>query len=175
MTAADVINLYTELQNLNIEIWVDGGWCVDALLGAETRSHHDLDIVVQQKDVPALRELLQERGYRDAKLEEARAWNFVMGDDVGREIDFHVIVLDEHGNGAYGPAENGEMYPAASLTGTGSIIGQAVRCISPEWTVKFHSGYKLKEKDYRGVSALCRKFGLELPEPFVDFKIPNQQ
>jgi hypothetical protein len=26
MTAADVIDLYTELEHLRITIWVDGGW-----------------------------------------------------------------------------------------------------------------------------------------------------
>ena len=39
------------------------------------------------------------------------------------------------------------MYPAA-LTGRETIIGQTVRCISPEWTIKFHSGYELETKDY---------------------------
>ena len=170
MTAADIVSLYTELENLNIKIWVDGGWGIDALLGEQTRSHQDMDIVVLQKDVPRLRQLLQERGYRDIKLEEARPWNFVLGDQNGREIDLHVIVLDDHGNGLYGPVETAEMYPAASLTGTGSINGRIVRCISPEWMVKFHSGYRLKEKDFQDVSALCKKFEIELPEAFAQFK-----
>ena len=170
MIAADVISLYNELENVGIAIWIDGGWGVDALLGEQTRPHQDLDIAVQQKDVPKLRQLLQMRGYKDIKLEEARPWNFVLGDEHGREIDFHVIVIDDRGSGLYGPAEKGEMYPAASLRGTGSINGQTVRCISAEWTVKFHSGYKLKEKDFRDVSALCKKFGIELPEAFARFK-----
>jgi lincosamide nucleotidyltransferase A/C/D/E len=55
------------------------------------------------------------------------------------------------------------MYPAASLTGTGTIERQAVRCISAEWMVKFHSGYDLKDKDFRDASALCKKFGIDLP------------
>lgn len=33
MTSMDVINFYIELDNLGIEIWIDGGWGVDALLG----------------------------------------------------------------------------------------------------------------------------------------------
>ncbi len=79
-------------------------------------------------------------------------------------------MLDDDGNGIYGPPEKGELYPAASLTGTGSIDGQAVRCISSEWMVKFHSGYDLKEKDFRDVSALCSKFGIELPAVYEQFK-----
>ena len=60
MIAADVISLYTELEKLGITIWIDGGWGVDALLGEQTRPHHDLDITILQKDVPKLRQLLQE-------------------------------------------------------------------------------------------------------------------
>jgi lincosamide nucleotidyltransferase A/C/D/E len=170
MTSADVIDIYAGLEKLGLQIWIDGGWGVDALLGEQTRSHKDLDITIQEKDVPALRELLQKRGYREIKLEEARPWNFVLGDESGREIDVHVIVLDDNGDGRYGPAENGEQYPAASLTGTGRIEIQAVRCISPEWMVRFHSGYELKDKDFQDVCALCSKFGIDLPAAFDRFR-----
>jgi lincosamide nucleotidyltransferase A/C/D/E len=173
MTSVDVIDLYTTLEKLGVEIWIDGGWGVDALLGDQTRPHNDLDIAIQQKHVPILRQLLEKRGYRDIKLEEARAWNFVLGDENGREIDVHVIVLDDRGDGLYGPPEKGEMYPAASLTGVGKIDGRTVRCISPEWAVRFHSGYQLKEKDFRDVSALCRKFGIDLPTAYEQFKKPK--
>jgi len=170
MTAADLLSLYRELESMGTSVWVDGGWGVDALLGEQTRPHKDLDIAIQQKDVAKLCLLLQSLGYREVRLEEARPWNFVLADPSGREIDFHVIVIDEKGDGIYGPPENNEMYPAASLTGTGSILGQVVRCISPEWMVKFHSGYKLKEKDFRDVSALCVKFGIQVPEAFAEFR-----
>ena len=170
MNSADVIDLYTTLEKLGVEIWIDGGWGVDALLGEQTRPHKDLDIAIQQKDVPMLRQFLETRRYRDIKLEDAKAWNFVLGDENSREIDVHVIVIDGKGNGLYGPAEKGEMYPAASLTGKGEIEGYTVRCISPEWMVKFHSGYQLKEKDFRDVSALCRKFGIDLPAVYEQFK-----
>lgn len=170
MTSVDVVDFYGNVTQVGIEVWIDGGWGVDALLGEQTRPHKDLDIAIQQKDVPALRQLLQARGYAVIKLGDARPWNFVLGDENGREIDVHVIVLDDQGNGIYGPPQKGEMYPAASLTGAGSIGGQAVRCISPEWAVKFHSGYDLKDKDFRDVSALCKKFGIELPAAYEPFK-----
>ena len=169
LTAADVLSLYSELEGLGIAIWIDGGWGVDALLGEQTRPHEDLDIAIEQKDVVMLRSLLESRGYREIKLEEARPWNFVLADANGREIDFHVLVLDVKGDGIYGPPENNEMYPAAALTGTGLLLGRTVRCISAEWAVKFHSGYELREKDFRDVSALCEKFGIQLPEAFAGF------
>jgi lincosamide nucleotidyltransferase A/C/D/E len=86
------------------------------------------------------------------------------------EIDVHVIVFDAQGNGVYGPVSNGQMYPAASLTGTGSIAGTAVRCISQEWMIQFHSGYTLADKDFRDVSVLCEKFGIPLSEEYGKFK-----
>jgi lincosamide nucleotidyltransferase A/C/D/E len=173
MNSIDVVDLYETLERLGVEIWIDGGWGVDALLGEQSRPHQDLDITIQQKDVPELRQLLRARGYKDVKLEQARAWNFVLRDEKGREIDVHAIVLDDKGNGIYGPPEKGEMYPAASLTGSGQIEGQPVRCISSEWMVKFHSGYELKGKDFRDVSALCGKFGIDLPPAYAQFKRPS--
>jgi lincosamide nucleotidyltransferase A/C/D/E len=173
VNSVDVVDFYRTITQVGIELWIDGGWGVDALLREQTRPHKDLDIAIRQKDVPALRRLLQARGYTDIKLGDARPWNFVLGDENGSEIDVHVIVLDDQGNGIYGPPEKAEMYPAASLTGTGSIDGEAVRCISPEWAVKFHSGYDLKDKDFRDVSALCSKFGIELPAVYERFRDRN--
>ena len=74
MTSADVVNLYFELDNLGIKIWVDGGWGVDALLGKQTRPHKDLDIAIQQKDIPKLRELLEAQEYKDVKFTSPEAY-----------------------------------------------------------------------------------------------------
>ena len=170
MEAPDVLDLYNSLERLGMQIWIDGGWGVDALLERQTRVHTDLDIVIQKKDVTKFRQLLESNGYREIKLEIARPHNFVLADNNRHEIDVHVIVIDDKGDGIYGPVEKGEMYPAAALTGNGTINGQRVRCISPEWTIKFHSGYVLKEKDYKDVSALCEKFGLTLPDEYESFQ-----
>ena len=170
MTAQDVLKLYSQLASLGIEIWIDGGWAVDALLGEQTRPHEDVDIVIQEKDLPALHKLLENQGYTDVPRDDTSAWNFVLGDDRGHLVDVHVIVFDERRNGIYGPVERGMMYPAESLTGTGVIDGQQVRCISPEYLVQFHTGYELKENDYRDVSALCAKYGIDLPQEYERFQ-----
>jgi lincosamide nucleotidyltransferase A/C/D/E len=167
MRQQEVIDFYLLMEGRGAPVWIDGGWSVDALLGKQTRPHKDLDIAIQQKHVRKLLDLLEEQGYEEIKLESARPHNFVLGDDRGHEIDVHVIVLDDKGNGIYGPPENGEMYPAASLTGTGIIDGHQVMCISPEWMIKFHSGYELKDKDFQDVSALCEKLSFDLPKEFL--------
>ena len=170
MEAFDAIRLYAELEALGIRIWIDGGWAVDALLREQTRAHSDLDIVIEEQDVPVLRPCLEAHGYGDIPREDVTPWNFVLGDAAGREVDIHVIVLDDAGNGVYGPPENNQHYPAASLTGSGVIAGRAVNCISAEWLVQFHCGYEPSEKDFRDVAALCERFGIDLPEEFDRFR-----
>jgi lincosamide nucleotidyltransferase A/C/D/E len=170
MTSADVIEVYSTLTKLGIYIWIHGGWGVDALHGWQTRPHKDLDIAIEDQNVVRFEHFLASRRYRRTKREIERSFNFVLADDKGREIDVHVISLDERGNGNHRPPEMGIMYPADSLTGGGTIEGYPVRCISPEWMVRFHSGYVLTEKDYKDVSALCEKCGIELPEKYCRFR-----
>jgi len=71
MEAADVIKLYELGREHGLTTWIDGGWGVDALLGYQSRPHKDLDIAIQEKDVPKLRALLQAKGYREIKLDSA--------------------------------------------------------------------------------------------------------
>ena len=150
MTAADAIDLYAELQALGISVWIDGGWGVDALLGAQTRPHKDLDIAIEGKDVSRLTAALKARGYREVIRHSQ--WNFELSDDCGRQVDVHSFVLAPDGN-----VEKGVMYPTGSLTGTGTISGHAVRCVSPEWMVRFHSGYETEGKGFQETSPRCAR------------------
>ncbi len=172
--AADVIDLYARLADLGIHIWIDGGWGVDALLGEQTRPHGDLDIVIEQNDVPKLRELLERRGYTDVERDDTSPWNFVLGDDDGREVDVHAIVFDAEGNGLYGPVEKGVMFPAASLSGSGTVDGHAVRCISAEYMVKFHTGFELHDSAFRDVAALCERFGIDYPDEYPHQEVASE-
>jgi len=96
MTAADAIELYAELQALGINVWIDGGWGVDALLGAQTRPHKDLDIAIEEKDLSRLTAALKARGYREVIRHSQ--WNFELSDDRGRQVDVHSFVLAPDGN-----------------------------------------------------------------------------
>jgi lincosamide nucleotidyltransferase A/C/D/E len=165
-----VVQLMQLFEQHGIEVVVDGGWGVDALLGEQTRSHGDLDIALQHKDVLKLRALLEAHGYRDVPRNDTRDCNFVMGDDQGYEIDFHSYTFDAHGKLVFGVE-----YPFDSLTGTGSIQGYSVKCISAEWMVKFHSGYELDENDYHDVSALCERFGIALPAEYESFTLEGAE
>lgn len=164
MSADAAIELLQLFAQNGIDVVVDGGWSVDALLGEQTRSHDDLDIALQHKDVAKLRALLEERGYKDVPRDDTRECNFVMGDDQGHEVDFHSYTFDADGKNVFGVE-----YPLDSLTGSGSIQGYPVKCISAEWLVRFHTGYNLDENDYRDVAALCERFGIALPAEYERF------
>ncbi len=164
MKSKDVINLIRLLESNGISVWLDGGWGVDALLGKQTRKHEDVDIVLQEKDVPKLRNLLEEKGYKDVPRDDTRPSNFVLGDTSGNLIDVHAFHFNKNGNGIYG--EKGEVYPKESLKGKGNIEGRTVKCITAEQILKFHTGYKPDENDIKDVTALCEHFDLELSEEY---------
>jgi lincosamide nucleotidyltransferase A/C/D/E len=164
MNARDAAELIELFEHHGLEVYVDGGWAVDALLGEQTRPHRDLDIAIPEKYVPLLRELLAARGYREQPRDDSWECNFVLADAHGREIDVHSYSLDDAGNNVQGVAYTGEQ-----LTGTGCINGYPVRCISPEWLVKFHTGYELDENDFSDVRALCERFSIPLPDEYLRF------
>ena len=163
--AKDVVDLVQLFKHEGIDVWLVGGWGVDALLGEQTRPHEDVDIVIEEKNVPKSRKLLKEKGFKDVERDDTSAWNFVLGDSKSHKIDVHAIVFDEIGNGTYGPAGKGIMFPVASLTGNGTINGHPVKCISAEYMVKFIAPwlYKRRDKDFKDVSALCKKFEIDYP------------
>jgi lincosamide nucleotidyltransferase A/C/D/E len=169
-TAADVRAFLDWMDALGIDVWIDGGWGVDACLGRQTRPHADLDIAIEERDTPRAVANLTARGFRPVARPDTSAWNFVLGDAAGRQVDFHVVVLDDNGDGVLGPPSNGARYPAAALVGTGTIDGRTVRCITPEWLVTFHTGYAVDADDWADVSALCERFGIPVPEDYRSFQ-----
>ena len=97
MTAPDVAELVAFLEENGLEIYLDGGWAVDAVLGEQTRPHDDLDIAMPHAQVP-------------------------------------------------------------------------VRCVPPDWLLKFHTGYAVDEKDWRDVRRLCERFNVAIPAAFSKFR-----
>ncbi len=153
-----VFGIYKNLAAEGIPIRIDGGWCVDALLGKQTREHLDLDIAVDRKHSNHLKELLTSWGYTERPSSDSTEWNYVMADDHQSVIDIHVFEFDDQSNKTYGI-----QYPRDSLSGTGTIAGKTVQCITPEWMFKFKTSYDPQEKDLRDVHALSEKFGFEVP------------
>lgn len=168
MTSDDVLQIVRCLERSSIELWLDGGWGVDALVGEQTRPHNDLDIVVRETDVSRLRTVLECEGFRE--VEGGPPWNFVLVDDRGREVDVHTVRFDEDGNGLYGP--HGLMYPAGSLDAIGTVRGIRVRCKTAEAQVADRVGYEWGAGDYHDVRLLHERLGIPLPR---HYDLPTQE
>ena len=162
--AEKIIELLELFEAHGIDTVVDGGWGVDALLGEQTRPHDDLDIAIPHKDVPKLRKILGERGFVEIPRDDTRNCNFVLEDESGNQVDVHSYMFDEDGNNVFGVE-----YLPEHLTGKGVIKGYKVKCIPPEWAVKFHTGYELDENDFLDVRAICEKFKIALPREYKKF------
>jgi lincosamide nucleotidyltransferase A/C/D/E len=157
MTRPDVLAFLDLTDDLGIAVWLDGGWAVDALLGEQTRRHADLDVVVRGADVPALVQHLRLRGFEPVPRDDTSPENFVYGDAHGRDIDVHVV---EPG------AAEPDSFRAESLTGYGVVGARTVRCVSPAWMVRFHTGYEVDADDWADVSRLCERYGLPVPPDY---------
>lgn len=163
MTADDVLEVLARLDAAGIRWWVDGGWGVDALLGAQTRSHDDLDLAVELCDVPRLVAALP--GFEELDTGE---WPsaYVLQDRSGRRLDFHPLEVDEAGDGWQARMDGGRhRWSREALAATGSIGGRPVRCTSPEFQVEAHLFPGHDDVDWADTHALCERFGLELTEP----------
>jgi lincosamide nucleotidyltransferase A/C/D/E len=63
MTVDDVIEVLDRLAIAGVEIWLDGGWGVDALVGRQTRAHADLDLALARSDLELAATALGEAGF----------------------------------------------------------------------------------------------------------------
>jgi lincosamide nucleotidyltransferase A/C/D/E len=162
MDAASLLAVIDVLEAGGVEVWIDGGWGVDALLGREVREHDDLDLVAALHHAERIIELLGGLGYDVAAGRPPKS--FVLIDDRGRQVDVHPVTFDRDGGGVYQMDDGREwVYPAQGFSCRGAVGGRTVRCLSPEVQVLVHAGYDLADKDYRELSLLRDRFGVELP------------
>jgi lincosamide nucleotidyltransferase A/C/D/E len=167
MGASDVVELLSRLEQHTIDVWLNGGWGVDALLGDQTREHEDLDITISAADRAAFTAVMEIAGFRTHRVDND--FNWVLIDGRGRLVDVHLVdfsetLITETGVGLYGPA--GLAFEVGSLEGRGTIAGKPVKCETAEFQVLGHTRYTPDETDYRDVLALCRAFDIPVPAVF---------
>ena len=162
-TEADVCAFLDLAAGLGVRIWLDGGWAVDAWLGRQTRPHRDIDILVETALASKLVAALRAAGYDDVPRDDTQPWNFVLGDDAGHEVDFHLIDIQPDGTGDYGPPEVQLRFPADTLLTSTELCGRLVLAVPPHRLVEFHTGYEPDDDDRADVLALCEQFGIDVP------------
>ena len=165
-----MLEVLDALDAAGIDSWLDGGWGVDALLGEQTRTHQDIDLVVELRNVAAMRSILAGHGFE--LIEGVPESNFVLRDGRGREIDVHPVRFDHAGNGVYRMEEGGDWtYSAAGFAGSGTIEGRPVMCLTAEMQMVGHAGgYTPAETDFHDMRLLHERLGTPLQGPYVEAK-----
>ena len=163
MTAADVLEFPDLMRAAAVDVCLDGGWGVDALLGEQTRGHADLDIILCVDDLPRLVEATRAAGY--IRQPDGTDTNFVLKTASGRVVDIHAIRFDHRGFGHFAlPDGRTWPFPPAAFQGQGRVRDRAVRCLSPDAQVQCHGqGYTPDETDLRDMRLLQERFGVVLP------------
>ncbi len=166
MTASDVAAVLDRLGDAEIDAWVEGGWGVDALLGEQTRSHDDLDMIVRVDAVARMREVLANDGFE--LVEGVPDSNFVLRDGRGRAVDVHPVRFDDDGNGIYRMANSEDwVFLADGFTGKGHVGDRAVRCLTPDVQMLCHAtGYEPGATDFHDMGLLNARLGTRLLPPF---------
>lgn len=145
----------------SIPICIDGGWGVDALLGEQTRSHSDLDIIIGKENLIALENKLLVCSFKRDEFREG----LVFLSKAGLYLDVHSIDFDDRGYGLF-RLPDGRIwpFPPSAFKGAGMIGKQKVRCLSPEAQVQCHAqGYLPESKDLKDMNALQEKYQVVLP------------
>ncbi|MGH3736394.1 MAG: nucleotidyltransferase domain-containing protein [Micromonosporaceae bacterium] len=159
MLAADVLAVLTVLSRAGVDVWIGGGWGIDALVGEQTRQHRDLDLMHRHDHEPALLAALSDAGFADTL--DARPVRFVLADRAARELDLHPLVFAPDGAATQASTdpERPFRYPADCFV-TGSIGGTTVPCLSAAQQVYFHQGYEPTARDHHDMALLRQRFAI---------------
>lgn len=169
MSAESATAILTALDARQAQVWVGGGWGVDALLGEQTREHTDLDLWLDAKTIEPLFVTIGELGIdRVYPWPGDRPWNFVLHDGGHLRIDLHCFEPASADTLHYGAFSENQTFPRTALSGQGLIDGMAVQCERPDWAVQWHCGYPPRPIDHHDVSRLCDRFDLALPKHSAD-------
>jgi lincosamide nucleotidyltransferase A/C/D/E len=164
MPPEEVRALVAALDAHGTSICVGGGWSVDALLRRTTREHGDLDLWVEAPDLEGLFVAFAEAGIdRIHPWPGDRPWNFVLHDGESRRVDLHLYEALGDGRLHYGSVSAPFVFSGDDLSGSGEIGGLPVRCERPDFALRNHTGYPVRDVDRHDVSVLCQQFGLEVP------------
>jgi lincosamide nucleotidyltransferase A/C/D/E len=166
MPSARLLQLLDVLAAARVQVWLDGGWGVDALLGAQHRAHDDVDLVVRLTDVGRLSAALEAHGFEVA--EDHLPTRLVLRDGAGEQVDLHPVIFDAAGDGwQAGAAADGTdaRYPADQFT-TGTVDGRGVPCLGPDVQLAHHSGYRPRPHDVHDMRRLTARYGMAMPQGY---------
>ncbi|MDX3006911.1 hypothetical protein PWY87_34920 [Kribbella solani] len=149
MTAERVLGLVGALEGL--EVWVDGGWGVDALVGRQTRVHGDLDLGVVRDELERVVGVLNRLGYEvtDARYPDVTLQLTHVVE--GHRVDLHPSTAVDGGTEQVDFDGDVRVIPPAV---EGWIGGVKVRCMPVEAQRRARQGYVLRAQDHHDLRLL---------------------
>ena len=164
MEARDVIDVILMFEQAGIDIWVEGGWGIDALLAAQNRDHGDLDLIVDAPRAHDAQAMLIAAGFEVIFEDGPGHVSFMDAGD--RAVDLSFAVADRYGdrwNTNRTPGDGDPDYPFDCFT-YGWIGGHKVSCLGPDTQVAHHVGYDTEDVDKYDAALLRERFDIRLPE-----------
>ena len=172
MKLEDVFQVMGALEAGGVPFAVAGGWGVDALVGRQTRSHDDLDIVIDDYKANLGRALdaLAPLGFRLTGSYERRAWmpmNAVLEDGAGRDVDldsvnWEVLAREFGPPGADGASRRQFEH---RVFAEGTLGGRRIPCLSADVQLLYHTEFDLTPRRRHDVTLLRDELGASIPDP----------
>jgi lincosamide nucleotidyltransferase A/C/D/E len=156
MPESRVLAVLDLLAEADVQVWVAGGWGIDALVGRQTRRHDDLDLVISNAPEEYLRleAALTRDGFRAEKPEFNAGlpmpWRHAWHDD-GHCIEVMPVPLGEP---PFGMPLNQAAPPAEPPFDHGRIGGQPVLCLAARLQIALHKGYPTRRIDISDLELL---------------------
>ncbi|WP_436758385.1 nucleotidyltransferase domain-containing protein [Streptosporangium sp. V21-05] len=160
--AGKVPRVLALLRDAGCEVWVAGGWGIDALVDRITREHRDLDLVHRVEREPLLIRTLESAGFAEQPdVSPGRPARFVMTDRDGDDLDLHPLLFASDGSAVQRiDAAGGISSHPPDCFVTGVIDGVRVPCLSAAQQVHFHQGYDPGDRDLHDMALLRDAFGI---------------
>ena len=163
MEAQDVLNVLSILDDAGLTATLDGGWGVEALLGAQYRDHTDVDLIIDLRDVRPAVEALGGAGFEIVEHEGIEEIRLADGDD--HVIDLRGYATDERGNrwaASRLPSDGPPDIASESIT-YGWVGGRQVSCLSPEHLAASARSRELSEGEMGDIVRLGERFHTPVP------------
>lgn len=170
MRPEDVLAVVDAIDAAAVPYCLAGGWGVDALAGRQSRSHDDLDVVIDNydEDVQRAIDALAPLGFRLVASHERRAWmpkNTVLEDDTGRRVDLDSLNWDLLARefGAPGADATARKTFEHRVFGEGAVEGRRVPCLSADVQLLYHTHFELTPHHQQDVVLLRDELGASVP------------
>lgn len=155
----NLLDVLSMMENNGIKYWLDGGWGVDILYGRQTRRHRDIDIDIESEQIGKLIRLLQRHGYKtEHNLLPVRIEMYSLKHGY---IDIHPLTFCYDGSARQASPDGGYYEIKAEFFSETLFENRVIPCISINGQLKFHSGYKPRNKDKHDINLLKRIVGRE--------------